>query len=177
MDNKRIRSAPLSDNLELLGDGLSFRDNLCSMLEQAKCFDDFPHAGIEALARHMKAYRVPGGATIFREGERNSYLCVLIEGRVNVYKEDGSGANKLLTTIRPGSIFGEISLIDDFPYSASVTAVTEARIMLMSRENFRKCIDDDPVLGVRLLRLIARILSARLRATSGQLVDYILAPA
>jgi len=173
MEQKRLHSIPLPDNLEQIGDGPSFHDTMCNMLGQAKSFENFVHADIEILAKHMKAYRVPAGATIFREGERNSYLCVLIDGRVNVYKEGSDSSIKWLTTIPPGRIFGEISLIDDFPYSASIVAETESIFLLMSRENFRNCVDDNPVLGVRLLRLVARMLSARLRATSGQLVDFI----
>ena len=173
MENKRLTSVPLPGNMELLGDGAAFQDNIRTMLLDAKGFDDFSQPDLVFLAKHMKAYRVPEGTTIFREGERNSYLCVLIEGRVCVYKEDRDNEIKLLTVIPPGRIFGEISIIDNFPYSASIIAETEATFLLMSRESFRQCIDDKPVLGVRLLSLIARLLCARLRSASGQLVDYI----
>lgn len=173
MEDKRLASVPLQGEMELLGDGPAFQDTICSMLAEAKGFEDFGQPDIVFLARHMKAYRVPEGATIFREGERNSYLCVLIEGRVCVYKEDRDNEVKLLTVIPPGRIFGEISIIDNFPYSASIIAETEATFLLMSREGFRQCIDGRPVLGVRLLSLIARLLCARLRSASGQLVDYL----
>lgn len=173
MENRRLASVPLQGDMELLGDGTSFHDTICTMLREAKGFEDFAQPDIVFLARHMKAYRVPEGATIFREGERNSYLCVLIEGRVGVYKEDRDNEIKLLTIIPPGRIFGEISVIDNFPYSASIVAETGATFLLMSREGLRQCIDDRPVLGVRLLSLIARLLCARLRSASGQLVDYL----
>ncbi|MDZ4201183.1 MAG: cyclic nucleotide-binding domain-containing protein [Gallionella sp.] len=171
MENKRLQSIPLPETLELVGDGPSFQSTLCTMLEQAKGFENFSQADLVFLAKHMKAYRVPEGATIFREGERNSYFCILSEGRVCVYKEDAHNDIKLLTVIPPGRIFGEISLIDDFPYSASIVAETEAVFLLMSRENFRHCVEERPVLGVRLLGIIARMLCARLRSTSGQLID------
>lgn len=173
MENKRLASVPLPGDMELLGDGPSFQGTICTMLIEAKGFEDFSQPDLVFLAKHMKAYRVPEGATIFREGERNSYLCVLIEGRVCVYKEDRDSEVKLLTVIPPGRIFGEISVIDNFPYSASIVAETDTIFLLMSRESFRRCIDDKPVLGVRLLSLIARLLCARLRSASGQLVDYI----
>jgi CRP-like cAMP-binding protein len=173
MENRRLPSSPLPDYLELLGDGPSFRATLCTMLSEAKCLEDFAQFDIEVLAKHMKAYRVGERATIIREGMRSGYLCILVEGRVNVYKEDGHDNIKLLTSIMKGKIFGEISLIDDLPSSASVIAETEATFLLMTRENFRQCVHDHPMLGVRLLHLIARMLSARLRATSGQLIEYV----
>jgi CRP-like cAMP-binding protein len=173
MEDKRLASAALQDDMELLGEGASFQEAICSMLVEAKGFEEFGQHDIEFLARHMKAYRVREGATIFREGERNSYLCVLTKGRVGVYKEDRDNEVKLLTIIPSGRIFGEISIIDNFPYSASIIAETDVTFLLMSRESFRQCVDGRPALGVRLLSLIARLLCARLRAASGQLVDYL----
>jgi CRP-like cAMP-binding protein len=80
---------------------------------------------------------------------------------------------KLLSVINPGKIFGEISVIDNLPYSASLIAESDVIIVLMSRESFRQCIDERSIIGVRLLSLIARMLCERLRSSSGQLVDYI----
>jgi len=159
--------------MELIGDGQSSRDSIYSMLLNIKGFQDFEQAELMYLVQHMKAYRVRAGATIFREGENNSYLGMLIKGRVSVHKEDSNNDDKLLTVISPGRIFGEISVIDDLPYSASLIAETDATIVLMSRESFRQCIDERSVIGVRLLNLIARLLCARLRSASGQLVEYI----
>ncbi|MDX8399334.1 MAG: cyclic nucleotide-binding domain-containing protein [Gallionellaceae bacterium] len=173
MENKRLSSEPLPSEMELLGDGKAFQDTICGMLMDAKGFEEFAPQDLTYLARHMKAYRVDEGTTIFREGDHNSYLCVLIAGRVCVYKEDQDNESKLLSTISPGRIFGEISVLDNFPYSASVIAESDAEFLLMSREGFRQCIDEKPVLGVRLLGLIARLLCARLRSASGQLVEFI----
>jgi CRP-like cAMP-binding protein len=143
------------------------------MLKSAKGFEDFNESDLACLAQHMKAYRVLGGNTIFRERDTNSYLCVLIEGRISVYKEDRNSEIKLLTTIPQGRIFGEVSVVDNFPHSASLIAESDVIIVLMSREGFRQCVNDNSIIGVRLLGLIVHLLCARLRSTSGQLVDYI----
>ncbi len=173
MESKRLFSVPLPCAMELLGDGPSFQDTLCSMLATVKGFEDFAQPELKYLAKHMKAFCVPGGGTIFLEGDRNSYFSALIEGRICVYKEDSDDEVKLLSVIPPGRIFGEISIIDDLPYSASLVAESDAVILLMSRDSFRQCINDDSVMGVRMLNLVARLLCMRLRSTSGQLVDYI----
>lgn len=173
MDYRRLNSASLSDTLELIGDGPSFKSTLHTMLADAMCFKKFSSEDIDTLADHMRAYHVPARTTVFHEGERNSYLCILIEGRIGVYKEDEDGKRKQLASIKPGKIFGEISLIDDFPYSASVVAETDVTCCFMSRENFRNCVEVHPILGVRLLRLISSMLCMRLRTTSGRLVDLI----
>lgn len=173
MDNRRLQSASLSDTLELIGEGPSFKSTLRTMLADTMCFKQFSSKDIDILTDHMAAYHIPAKTTVFHEGERNSYLCVLIEGRIGVYKEDEHRGQKQLASIKQGKIFGEISLIDDFPYSASIVAETDVTCCLMSRENFRNCVEVHPILGVRLLHLISSMLCMRLRTTSGQLVDLI----
>lgn len=173
MKNKHAITIPLPSDLALLGDGISSQDTLCDMLAKAQGFEDFDHTELMCLAKHMKAYRVSAGSTIFRERDRNSYLGVVVEGRICVYKEDCDNENKLFGFVTAGRIFGEISVIDYLPYSASLLAESDAIILLMSRENFNQCINENPLIGVRLLKLIARLLCTRLRSTSGQLVDYI----
>ena len=173
MDRRRLNSASLPDTFELIGEGPSFKSTLRTMLADAMCFKQFSSKEIDILTDHMAAYHVPAKTTVFHEGERNSYLCVLIEGRICVNKEDEHGEHKQLASIKQGKIFGEISLIDDFPYSASIVAETDVTFCIMSRENFRNCVEVHPILGVRLLRLISSMLCMRLRTTSGQLVDLI----
>lgn len=173
MKSKRHHTIPLPSEMKLLGDGPSFQNTLCDMLNKTQGFDDFAQPELLYLAQHMKAYRVPAGVTIFRERDRNSYLGLLLEGRISVHKDDSDDRDKLLNVVPTGTIFGEVSVIDDHPYSASLVAETDATIALMSRESFRKCVANNPVIGVRLLNLIAQLLCARLRTVSGRLVDYI----
>ena len=173
MQHRRLHSIPAPGKLELLGEGSGFRNTLYSMLAKAKCFEKFTQNDLELLADLMKAYRAPPDTTIVIEGEHNSCLCVLIEGRVGVFKEDDRGVIKHLASIMQGRAFGEISLIDDLPFSASVITATESVFLLMSRECFYNCVDTHPVLGVRLLRLVGGMLCQRLRATSVHLVDLI----
>ncbi|MDO8811045.1 MAG: cyclic nucleotide-binding domain-containing protein [Gallionella sp.] len=173
MESNRLLSGDLPSDIELLGDGQSFQDTICTMLMEAKGFESFEQSDLLFLAKHMKAYRARKGIAVFREGDQNCYLCVLIIGRISVYKEDQDNEIKLLGTIAPGKIFGEISIIDNLPHSASLIAETDAVFLLMSRESFRQCTEEQPILGVRLLGLIARLLCARLRSASGQLAEFI----
>lgn len=173
MKNTQLISVPLPTHLEPLGEGSSFQDTIYSMLTKVQGFDIFEQYELMFLAKHMKAYRVPAGVTIFQERDKNSHLGILIAGRICVYKEDSEDANKLLGFVTEGRIFGEISVIDDLPYSASLVAESDSTILLMSRDSFRQCIADNSIIGVRLLKIIARLLCARLRAASSQLADYI----
>ncbi|MDD2916108.1 MAG: cyclic nucleotide-binding domain-containing protein [Gallionella sp.] len=173
MENNRLLPDTLPSDIELLGDGHSFQDTIAAMLTEVKGFSSFEPSDLLFLARHMQAYRARKGITIFREGDQNCYLCVLVTGHISVYKEDQGRETKLLGTITPGKIFGEISIIDNLPHSATLVAESDAIFLLMNQESFRQCTEHEPVLGVRLLGLIARLLCARLRSASGQLAEFI----
>jgi CRP/FNR family transcriptional regulator len=173
MQTTGLSSIPFPTGMELLEDGQHSQEALCKMLKDVKGFEEFEQSDLAFLAKHMKAFRAEAGSTIFREGDRNSYLNVLIEGQAGVYKEDSDDKVKFLASMFPSRIFGEISAIDNLPSSASVVAETDAVIITMSRESFRKCIYERPNIGVRLLDHIAHLLCARLRSVSNQLVDYI----
>ncbi len=173
MGNKVAFSVPMPSNKAVLGEGPSFHEAIYSMLRTAKVFEGFEQPELTLIAKHMRAYQVPAGGTIYHEGEKGGYFSVLIEGRISVYKEDSDDQVKFLNVIPPGNIFGEISVIDNLPTSASLVAESDVIIVDMSRESFRRCVNENPVIGVHLLDLVARIMCARLRSVSGRLVDYI----
>lgn len=173
MGNKEAFSVPMPAKKEVLGEGPSFQDAICTMLQTVKAFEGFGQPELMYLAQHMRAYQVPAGGTIYYEGDRGGHFSVLIEGRISVYKEDSDDQVKCLNIMRPGSIFGEISVIDNRPTSASLVAESDVVIVDMPRETFQQCVNQNPAFGVRLVCLVARILSARLRSASGRLVDYI----
>ncbi len=173
MGNKAAFSVPMQSKKNVLGEGPAFHEAICSMLQAAKAFEGFEKPELMYLAKHMRAYQVPAGGTIYHEGERVGYFSVLIEGRISVYKEDSDDQVKFLNAIPPGGIFGEISVIDNRPTSASLVAESDVVIVDMSRESFQQCVNENPTFGVHLLNLVARILCARLRSASGRLVDYI----
>lgn len=170
MKNRRLVSPALSDQLELIGDGLSFTKAMRVAFGSAVLFENFTPADIHSISTYMHAYRANMGATIFGAGEPNGYLCVLAEGLVGVYKKDESGKLNKIGTIQPGEIFGKTSLFQDLPYTVSLIAEAKSTVLLMSRENFRLCADRNPALGMRILLQIAQRLSLRLKQTSEALV-------
>lgn len=162
------------DELELEGGGADFQDELCRMLEDTRIFADLDRDDIEILAQWMNVYRARKGVRIFREGEKNAGLCVLVKGKIAIFKEaDGPQQSKLIATVRAGRCIGEMSVVDGQPLSATAVAAEESTVLLVSKDNFHKLIERYPVLGSKLLMKIASMISLRLRHTTGQLVDYL----
>jgi CRP-like cAMP-binding protein len=159
--------------LVLIGEGESFKDELCSMLERVQLFRDFSRDDIQTIAGYARAYEVKQGEIIFREGEKGQYMCLIVEGKIGVLKESDNRERKTIATIRPGKTMGEMSMLDELPHSATAVANEDVKLVMITRMNFEKLVDAHPALGVKILKKIARLMSLRLRQTTGILLDYL----
>jgi len=100
---------------------------------------------------------VPAGGTLFKEGEPGVYLYVLLKGEARVMVDD-----VLVETAGPGTIVGEMALIDALPRSASVLCVTECTFVQIDRPRFEFLIRQNPVFALEVMK----IMSDRLRTTN-----------
>ena len=156
-----------------LGFGTGFKDEIVKMLGRIQMFDDFQVEEMAALAHYMHAYQAQTGAIIYRENERAGHLCLLVEGKLEVYKTSEAGRKKKLADVRAGKTIGEMSIIDGLPNSATVRVAEPSKLILLTKNNLKKVTEHHPVLGVKLLWHFANLLSQRLRQTSGRLVDFL----
>ena len=161
------------DKLEQIGIGEKFQDVLCTMLEGSYLFKDFRRQEIEQLVNFMHGYRAPKGAILFQEGERDSHLIIITSGKAQILKDDGAGNIKEVAVVRKGATLGEMSVIDDFPHSATVITTEDSEIALITKANLKNITEKHPTLGVKLLWQISWQLSARVRQATGQLVDHL----
>ena len=169
LDNKKSSLA----SLEILGSGIASSDRIVAMLENAQMLRGFEWAQISALAAYVQLYRAAPGAVLFREGDRGDFMCIVLEGKLEVHKEDNRRIDKTVTTIFPGRSLGEMTIVDGEPRSATAVAIEPTTVAVLTQENFLLIMRDKPALSAKLLLKIARLLSQRLRLTSGILVDYL----
>jgi CRP/FNR family cyclic AMP-dependent transcriptional regulator len=159
--------------LELLGDGTGYRDQLCSMIERAPMFSDLSRGEVQMMASYLRAYLAKKDAIIFKEGEKGMFMCIVVDGRVDILKETQERARKKVATVRPGKSLGEMSLLDELPYSATAVAREDTTLLMLTKLNFEKLGAEQPMLCNVLLRQMARLMSLRLRQTTGILLDYL----
>jgi len=108
--------------------------------------------------------RFPKNQTIVEEGLSGDYMYVIREGRVKVSKLSGDGREKILEMLEAGAFFGEMSLFDSAPRSASVKALTEVRILALARNDFLNVLRRSPDLSLAVIR----VLTQRLRQVDEQ---------
>lgn len=119
-----------------------------------------------------QVYRMAPGALICREGSMESFLGVVVQGRLEIRKLDSEGVENTIANLGPGRSFGEMSVIDAEPRSATLIANEPGILLVINGEAFKALSENHPRVALKLLQRIARTLSQRLRHTSGQLADY-----
>jgi CRP/FNR family transcriptional regulator/CRP/FNR family cyclic AMP-dependent transcriptional regulator len=140
-----------------------------SLLEGIPLFSEVPLHHLRELARFARSETFAPGEVIVRMGEPGSTLYVIRTGRVNVVREQSSGASVVLATFGPGEFFGELSIFDGERRSATVIAVEETATVTLGRFDVVRVVSHNPQIGLSLLKS----LSARLRATDDRLVDAV----
>ena len=143
------------------------------LIETTQWAHEFSPRQIDLLATYMDAYAVARGTVIIKEGGRGGHMVLIARGTVAVIKDDSTRTPKVMTTLGPGKTFGEMSLLDGAPHSATVAAITDATLLALSQANLERLTDRAPRLAMKLMMKIARLMSQYLRQTSGRLIDYL----
>ena len=141
---------------------------IAEILNNSPWFGDFTWNQLELLAHYVMCYQADEDATIFREGDNGDTLFWVISGKIVIHKE-----NKQLSVIEKGRSFGEMSLIDMEPRSATAVAGTECCLVAIDRRGFNELTKDKSLVALKLIMKIATLLSQRLRQTSGLLCDHL----
>ena len=116
------------------------------------------------LFHDKEGQRFPAGQYVFKAGDPGEAMYIVTEGEVDVL--DGS---TVLDTIGPGSIVGELALIDDEPRSASVRAKTDCRLVPVDRRRFQFMVQETPFFGLAVMKILAdrlRKMNAKFPANS-----------
>ncbi len=109
----------------------------------------------------MKTAKFKKGEEIVQEGKLSDCAYIIEEGSVEVSKNRPDGTKQVLDILKKSDIFGEMGLIDGLPRSATVTALEDCVISILSKETFNNLAQHNPESLMPILKVLAR----RLRAT------------
>jgi len=126
-------------------------------------FQDLTPEELALVARiaFERAYR--DQATLFLENMPGEVMYVIKSGSVDLSKRTPSGEDKVFVTLETGEFFGEMSLIDENPRSASATVRSGGELVVLSKKSFRELIASQPAVAAKVLFNILRVVNQRLR--------------
>ena len=116
--------------------------------------------------------RFKRGEAIVEQGKKSNALSIILTGRARVVTTDSRGREVILATMHPGDYVGEMSLIDDEPHSATVSAEIQTDILVLGRQEFASCLPEDSSMTYAVLKgLVQRLRHADRKIESLALMD------
>jgi CRP/FNR family transcriptional regulator, cyclic AMP receptor protein len=143
-----------------------------AFLRRVPLFQSLNEAQLDVLATGSLRRNYPRGRTIVAEGEPSQSLYILLSGRAKVQRSDSEGKEVILAVIGPGEFFGEMSLIDDSPRSASVITLESSDFMAINKDNFKAMLLQNNDIGMQIMRgLVRRLREADKKIETLALLD------
>lgn len=149
-------------------------EEISDLLRRLEFFAGYSDGNLETISQYLARSAVPKGTVIFREGEPGSFMLFIVAGQVAVYKDSENGANHLLTQPGSGQTVGEMALIDRSPRSATCVTECACDILVMTDQALARLVADHPAVAFQFAISLAKLLSKRLRQTSGELADFVI---
>ena len=120
-------------------------------LQKVGIFADLPPETLRDLAVRMQSREFSSGSVIVGQEDSGDSMYVVTEGRVKVVLYGDSGREIILSIFRAGEIFGEMSLLDNQPRSASVIALEPTRALVLDRAAFARHLASHPQTALAVL--------------------------
>ncbi|MBW1789341.1 MAG: Crp/Fnr family transcriptional regulator [Deltaproteobacteria bacterium] len=141
--------------------------SLTGFLKKSTMFSHLPEADLQQLEASMTRRRYTAGQAIFHMGDEGGSLYIISKGRVKVAIPSREGEEIILAILSESEIMGELSLIDGKPRSATVSAIEDAEIYTLRREDFLEFLKT----RFEAVLQVMEMLSQRLRETDASLAE------
>jgi CRP/FNR family transcriptional regulator, cyclic AMP receptor protein len=130
-------------------------------LRSVPLFASLDDAATRELRDLLAVRDVSNGTPLFRSGDSGDAMYLIESGRVRISVNDADGSDVTLAELAGGDFFGEMALLDSKPRSADATVIDDARVAVLSRENFLAFVRGNPDVALKMLSAITH----RLRRT------------
>jgi CRP-like cAMP-binding protein len=127
-----------------------YDDTVLARLSEISMFAGCTKKELQEIARLTTELDIEAGHVLTREGERGSEFAIVLEGTAEV-TQHGTVVNRLA----PGGHYGEMSLIDDGPRTATVTATSPMVLAVVAPNEFSQLLEDVPAVARSILRGLA----------------------
>jgi CRP-like cAMP-binding protein len=140
-------------------------------VKKAPLFTALDDASATSLRASMTAVKLSRGQVLFKEGDEGDRLFVVVDGKLKLGTTSNDGRENLLSILGPGDMFGELSLFDPGPRTATATAVVDSKLLALAHDQVIGWVKEHPQVSLQLLGRLAQ----RLRKANDVLSDLVFA--
>ncbi len=147
-------------------------ESLLSFLSEFPLFEEFSRPDCRSLLRIVTLRELDKKEILYVAGARDmdlQGLFIVQSGLLNIYSGSKPRLERHLAVVSPGQIFGESTLLIDQPHSATIMAVNPSRLIQINKIGFQLLSEQEPQLALKLMKVVARALVARLGRTTRKL--------
>jgi NTE family protein len=139
-----------------------------------ECFSFLEKTEVLVLLRMMENIEIKAGDILYKTNDTADCLYVLVSGRIAVQKHTGfADRRQVVALLDPGAPLGESGLLAAKTRGATLTAVSDSRLLSLSRQAFAEITTNTPSLAVKVLTWLVGRLSSRLKKSSERLAHVL----
>lgn len=127
-----------------------------ALLSAVPLFERLDEEERALLAAQLEEESFPAGTIVFRKGEPGNAIYIVAAGEVEIYVEDTTGGRIVFETAKTGDFFGELSLLDGDPRSASAKAISDSKTLKVDRADLQLLFSRHPAAAMDILAVIGR---------------------
>jgi len=147
--------------------------NPVQTLQQIDILKELSDEDLTALFNKMNIGHYQANKVLFHEGDKGDSMFVILSGSVSISVETATGENLELAVIPHGSFFGEMSIFDQFPRSATCTTIEETSVLNLKGEDFYQYIKEYPAAGMAVMHRMLNTVTERLQNTGAFLSEIV----
>jgi len=140
------------------------------LLKNVPLFSELSPGELEELLELSEKRRYPKGSIVLYKGDVGQVLYLILKGKVKVVLFDENGKEIILSMLKSGNYFGEMSAFDQMPRSATVITVEDSEFLVISQKSITDQIEKNPKIALKLLSEMSR----RLREADEQISNLAL---
>ncbi|WP_437712984.1 cyclic nucleotide-binding domain-containing protein [Sorangium sp. So ce448] len=152
---------------------MSLNPSLITQLREIGLFGGLGDHVLQALADTLELLDLEPGAVAFREGDNGREMFVLLSGEMEVLKRSKRDVEARVAVLGPNDWFGEMSILDVMPRSATVRAIAPSRLLRVTAHDLDALYRRDLKSYTLLVLNIAREMSRRLRVADSLLAELV----
>ncbi|HEY9839051.1 MAG: Crp/Fnr family transcriptional regulator [Candidatus Sericytochromatia bacterium] len=129
-------------------------EKLAEFFKKGSLFSNLSNEELNQLAQIVRERKFDRNQVIFYEGDLGGSLYVIVSGTVKIVIMADDGREHILGLLDEGNFFGEISLIDGEPRSATAIALDKVNIVMISREDFVRLLRENPEMSLKIMQTL-----------------------